>query len=277
MGITKKHAMPAVPAVYRPHGVALAMQPKMAAPAFRGPGIARLPPVPPPFRPGPRAVLQRAKREITAQEHNYVVVPNQDDWYEKHARQRISHFVTVILQVWHVFHEMKKSHAPNALRRMSSTVSPTAEAQVGQGNYGASAGKLDAAHLMNTSVRSDVMLQGMTVTSSQEEMIKALRTMSGATTMQLKADNVGPEKVIDSCMTSFAQLWCAQCDAGNAPPSAESMVAALTHECLTRLNASAKSANVNYQSAIAGVNWAASNAASNVAHEIGPWTKQFGQ
>jgi hypothetical protein len=217
--------------------------------------------------------IQRS-RDIHAQAHDYIVPP-QPDWYRQHVTQRVTHFVTVILKVWHVVHTARNSGPAPGLRRMGSAVSANAEAQVGQGNYGATAGKLDAAHLMNTTVRANVLLQGWTPTSIQEEMIKDLYAQSGATTMQLKADNVGPDKVIDRCMTEYAGQCATACDAGHAPPAADTMINALTTLCLQRLQASAKQHRPNYQEAITGVNNAVSGGASRVEDEITPWLKDF--
>lgn len=243
-----------------------------AKPAGAVPAFARAIPVRAAARP-PAAVIQRASRDKMEQSHNYIV-PAQDGWYQQHVTLRISHCVQVILKVWHVLHEAKKTHAASSLHRMASVVSPTAEAQVGVGNYGATGGKLDAAHLMNTTVRSDLLLSGMTVSSTQEAMIRDLYTMSGATTMQLKGDNVGPDKVIDTCMTEFAAECAAECDSGAAPADAVTLVKLLTDKCHKRLTASKKHAKANYMSAIAGVA-AATDDGHDVASEMVAWTNEY--
>lgn len=260
---------PMVPPVFQPHAGSKVAQAKLAGAV---PAFARAIPVRAAARP-PAAVIQRASRDKMAQSHNYIV-PAQIGWYQQHVTLRISHCVHVILKVWHVLHEAKKTHAASSLRRMASVVSPTAEAQVGVGNYGATGGKLDAAHLMNTTVRSDLLLSGMTVSSTQEAMIRDLYTMSGATTMQLKSDNVGPDKVIDTCMTEFAAYCATKCDGGVAPVDSATLVTWLTGKCNERLTASTKSANANYVSAIAGVA-AATHAGHDVAFEMDAWTKDY--
>jgi hypothetical protein len=46
-----------------------------------------------------------------------------------------------------------------------------------------------------------------------------LRTVSGATTPQLKSDNVGPDKVIDSYQTKFKNAYLKDVSSGNIIPA----------------------------------------------------------
>ena len=159
---------------------------------------------------------------------------------------------------------------------MSSSISSIAEAQVGAGNYGATGGKLDAAHFMNTTVRDEVLAQGQHLTTQQEKALAELRFASAATTMQLKSNNVGPDKVIDSCMTAFTQTCAKNGDAGQAVPSVQAAIVALADACLLALNSSPKTGNDNYQEAIAGVQ-AARDAAPwdvDISSECALWAKE---
>lgn len=249
---------PSVPPVYNP---------------FAGQAILpKMPPIVRPAAPGARAVIQRA-REKTEQNMNYLLVPT-PDLYTQHVTQRITHFVTVLLEVWHVVLHAK-ANATGSPQKMGNSVSAIAEAQVGGGIYTGSFAKTDAAHLMNTTVRSDNLLKGWSPSSTQEQMIQALHTASAATTPQRKADNVGPDKVIDSCMTVLAQSWAARCDKGEAVPSAASLIAEVKAKCLASLKSNRKSINANYQQALAGINAVDERSTSDVSNEYELWIKAF--
>ena len=169
--------------------------------------------------PGTRvhAVIQRS-REKTEQSMNYLLIPT-PDLYTQHVTQRITHFVTVLLKVWHVV-QHAKANATGTPQKMGASISATAEAQYGSGIYTGSFPKTDAAHLMNTTVSSDSLVKGWNPSGTQAEMIKALHVASAATTPQRKVDNVGPDKVIDTCMTKLSANWAARCDKGEAVPAA---------------------------------------------------------
>lgn len=206
---------------------------------------------------------------------DYLLVPS-PDLYKQHVKQRITHFVTVLMQVWFVVtHAKAQPPGVGKLRRMASSVSPTAEAQAGVGIYHGSFPNTDAAHLMNTTVRSGNLQQGWTPSSTQTEMINALYTASAATTPQRKADNVGPDKVIDTCMTELAKSWAARCDKGEKLPTADSLVNEAVVACQKALQASSKQGNDNYQLAIAGLGLVDQRAIDDVSREIALWTVRF--
>ena len=131
---------------------------------------------------------------------------------------------------------------------------------------------------MNTTVRSDVLSEGQNLTTPQEEALKELRIASAATTMQLKTNNVGPDKVIDTCMTDFTQTCASQGDAGKPVPSVSVAVTALADACIQALETSAKSAQGNYQEAIAGVKAAKEDGIwdTDIAADVQLWAKENG-
>lgn len=155
------------------------------------------------------------------------------------------------LMAW-TYHAWARKQANQAqLRRLSSAIAPTAEAQVGRGCYGGPGGKLDAAHLMNTTIRSDVLAAGQQLTPGQQAALGDLRTYSAATSMQLKSNNVGPDKVIDMQMTLFTQECARKGDRGEPVMRAEQAVKWLGNMCLQALQGN--SGQADYQGAIAGV------------------------
>jgi len=120
---------------------------------------------------------------------------------------------------------------------MGACFSPHADVQSGTGfrNPQIVYGKLDAAHLMNTSVKQDILTQGIqhvpNHTQDQWDALNELREVSAATTTQRQADNVGPDKVIDGCMTTLIAQWAAACDNGQAPPDAGALMNLLCDLC----------------------------------------------
>lgn len=232
-----------------------------------GPAVFR----PTPGIPGP-LLIQRA-RVMSDPGVNYYLVPD-PELYRNHVKQRITHFVTVMMMVWHtVLHA--KGKATGKLRRMGSSVSLKAEAQAGVGCYNTPMGNVDAAHLMNTTVRSGHLKEGWVPSQAQAEMIDALNQMSGATTPQLKANNVGPDKKIDTCMSNMVTQWAASCDQGNAVPSAALLVKAIRDACLHSLNTAKKSANANYVTAIAGLQLVDERSAADVQRDYDIWVSKF--
>jgi hypothetical protein len=220
-------------------------------------------------------VIQQAREKWT-QDHDYIV-PEQQGWYRQHVAQRISFCANLTLKVLllHAF----LSGGPNQgqLRRASSSFAFKAEGQVGTGNYGATGGKLDAAHFMNTTIRPDVLLQGQThLSATQEEAITELKFLSSATTMQLKQNNVGPDKVIDSCMTDFTQAMAQAVDLGGPVPSADQLVQTLGNACLLALQGSPNAGQANYVEAIAGVNDALGASTWAIDNDVKLWREQHG-
>lgn len=223
------------------------------------------------------AAIQRA-REMFEQSHNYMVV-DQPGWYRQHVKQRMEHTVNVLLRVlWYHIGRQKGAYQP-LLRRASSSMSQAAEAQAAGGVYIMGGPKHDAAHLMNVTVRDSVLAEGQHLSADQVSALEELRLMSAATTMQLKGNNVGPDKVIDTCTTAFTQKWARQVDRRNPLPDAEQLVEELANDCLTSLKANKKSANANYQEAIAGATDALGDAASighNINEDVKLWLQEQG-
>lgn len=132
-------------------------------------------------------------------------------------------------------------------------MSQKAEAQAAGGVYLKGGPKHDAAHLMNVTVRDDRLAMGQGLTANQSLALQELRVMSAATTMQLKENNVGPDKVIDGCITTFTQYWAGQVDAGAPLPNATFLINNLATACGTALAANPKAGTPAYADAIAGV------------------------
>jgi hypothetical protein len=217
----------------------------------------------------PKAV----KREMFDQKHDFIV-PEQTGWYQSHVKQRIAHCVTLNLKVWSYHLWAKQQATGAAMRRMASAISDKAEAQAGVGNYGATGGKLDAAHLMNTTVRHKVLSEGQNLTPEQTKALEELNLQSAATTMQLKTNNVGPDKVIDTCMTQFKTDCAALGDAGKPVPKGKDAVQALAKACLLALQSSDKAQEDNYKQAIAGVT-AALDVSWDIDNEVEKWTLEY--
>ncbi|WP_028105149.1 hypothetical protein [Pseudoduganella violaceinigra] len=218
-------------------------------------------------------VIQRASRDKMPQAMDYVLVPN-PDLYRQHVKQRITHFVAVMMKVWRA-NSHAKANSTGTPHGMGSAISSTAEAQVGVGIYKGSFPKTDAAHLMNTTVRSDKLMHGWSPSTKQTEMLNVLYSSSAATTPQHKVDNVGPDKVIDSCMTTLKIRWSARCDKGEAVPDAASLVKEAVAECLQALGSSSNAGQANYQVAIAGVNLVDGSSVFDVEREYAIWSQEF--
>jgi len=220
--------------------------------------------------------IQMMKRKMMEQEHDFIV-PEQPGWYRAHVKRRIQHCANLTLRVWkyHAWAQGRAAYQPQ-LRRMGSGIAPTAEAQVGEGNYSATGGKLDAAHFMNTTIRSDVLAEGQHLTATQEEALRELFTASAATTMQLKSYNVGPDKVIDGCMTTFTQNCARLGDAGQPVRGARWAVDELGNLCLTKLTNSKKSQRWSYQEAIAGVREAMdASSVFDIQSDVDLWATKY--
>ena len=211
---------------------------------------------------------------------NFIIHPT-PGWYQTHVRLRIDICVNLTLRVWK-YHAWARSQATQANRTgpppMSSCIATKAEAQAGVGNYGihVPVGKLDAAHLMNTTIRSKVLAQGQPLTQNQMDALVELTTASAATTTQLKRDNVGPDKVIDTCMTAFTQACADAEDHGIAPPPAAVLVQKLGKACWQALSASANFSNPNYQAAMEAVKEAMSQDPWAIDYDVQEWTRTHG-
>ncbi len=219
-----------------------------------------------PLLPGrPAGAIQRM-RSMMEQKHNFILLEQGE--YKKHVYNRIRHCVNMYLRVW-IYHAWASGGAYSGqLRRAQSTISSKAEVQVGSGdysgNYSTSGLKVDAAHLMNTSIRDDVLAQGQNLDAKRLGVLKELKEASGATTMQTKANNVGPDKKIDTCMSTFAADCTKEMDKGTAVPKAEDLLKLLSGSCLAALKKSKKATkDQGYIEAIAGCQVAADNAAGD--------------
>jgi hypothetical protein len=139
--------------------------------------------------PQKSSVVQRA-RDMLPYSLNYVLVPNTSmDTYKQHVQMRTRHFFNVVL------------NAVLEMQRQKGTVKPGmftdhAKAQEAKGYRLGSEpeSKLDAAHLMNTT-----LIPGSFPTKT--ERVEQLYRSSAATTTQFQKANVGPDKLIDSQQT----------------------------------------------------------------------------
>jgi hypothetical protein len=222
-------------------------------------------------------VVQCGKRKIIGPGLNYVVLPTQttqttpnkklktgpdiveqSSAYSEHVMLRVKICLHFVLQVLH-YAKWAKDAKRNPAFKMTGVFAPNAEQQVAVGNnklhLGTNVVKSDASHLVNTSIRAAAMKKGMSSILGQKhiEEIQDLEVESGATTLQLKVDNVGPDKVIDSCMTEFTNEYSRLEDENKPTPSATELLQKLTDLCLGRLTKHAKAANPNYKEAIEGV------------------------
>lgn len=217
------------------------------------------------------------KRKAIEAGIDYMLIPT-NDAYRRHVSLRIRHCVTLTLEIW-TYHAWAQKQSNQAqLRRMSSAIAPTATAQAGKGCYGGPSGKLDAAHLTNTTAKVDVLLEGQGhLTPDQEKGVRELETFSAATTPQLKGDNIGPDKVIDTCMTQFTQECAQEGDKGGAVVRAEQAVQWLGNMCKKALEGNPNSGEANYQQAIEGVRDAMRDPglAAEIQKEVKKWAEKY--
>jgi hypothetical protein len=198
--------------------------------------------------------IQMMKRNMIEQEHNFMLIPQDGSLYENHVRDRLKHFVSVMMKLC-IYYFWAKNQGVKKV--MSQMVSETAEVQVSSGIYTQSM-KIDAAHLMNTSLRPDYMKSGLTLSSKQEYAINELHKISGATTPQLKSNNVGPDKVIDRCMSDFRSQ--VEVYFSTAVPNSGTLIGLLADSCENKLKIkyaeklkSGKTPSGNYAGAINGI------------------------
>lgn len=244
--------------------------PPPPATRYGAPGAVQAKPMPKPHAGPPPVGAIQMSREKMEQEHDFVLVPSDDSVYRRHVRDRIRHCVLVLkrlsyFQVW--------AKGQGTTKSMSSMVSKNAEVQVATGIYTQSI-KMDAAHLMNISIRPDALKSGLALTTQQEAAVEELQKLSGATTPQLKSNNTGPDKVIDRCMSEFRsaveQSW------ATGVPDTRVMINYLGTLCLGKLRQSKKSGNANYQAAIAGVQDAMQGTVWEIDEDCAIWAKSYG-
>lgn len=147
------------------------------------------------------------KRKLEESGLDYVLVPDvKKTRYGDHVGQRAEAFCLLLYKVALL---CKKYQPPQPFTQY---LTDHAEIQVDQGIYAKDREKIDAAHLCNTSFKSDKFVGPLTGLSATEAealsgYCRALCTLSGATTPQAKSDNVGPDKVIDSFQTEFKNKY----------------------------------------------------------------------
>lgn len=208
------------------------------------------------------------------QEFNYAMVPGdtsakQNEFYSEHVTLRMKHFTAVIMRV--ICFERWSSTERHGRLNLSQMLSQNAEAQVSIGMYN-DLYKLDAAHLMNTTVKPDVMKQGITLTLAQAAAVDDLEVMSAATTMQYKANNVGPDKVIDRCMSDFVAGY----GYSLFMPRADGILTEIADSCITRLSGSKKSSKDNYAAAIEGAQAAKLMNTGDIDADVEQWAESLG-
>lgn len=160
-----------------------------------------------------------AERDKQASGLGYMMMPTSstDKLYSVHVGMRTDAF---LLLVFNVAHLLLKYGLPGPY---SKYLSDKATVQVDSGVYGPSFGKIDAAHLCNTSFQHD---QFLTAYSAKHGVVplevaayaRDLYISSGATTPQLKVNNVGPDKVIDNYQVDFKNYVLGQVEKAQTAP-----------------------------------------------------------
>lgn len=174
--ITPQRKSPAAPAVSRQHQRGIA--PRETAFKTKTPPVLKS-----------SSVVQRMRHHLPY-ELGYVVVPDTTmDSYTQHVKMRTRHFFRVVLNAVLEMQRQKRTVTPNLFTN-------TAKAQEAKGyRLGKEAeDKLDAAHLMNTTLVTGAF-------ADENEWVESLYRSSAATTTQFQKSNVGPDKVIDSQQT----------------------------------------------------------------------------
>jgi len=208
-------------------------------------------------------------REKEEQAHNFMLVPSSAEEYFQHVIMRLRHFVLMMKRLI-IFANWAKGQGVD--KKITTMASAKAEVQVGTGLRGPL--RIDAAHLMNVSIRSTQMSSGLVLTPQQAQAVEELKHLSGATTPQLQSNNVGPDKVIDRCMTEFRNdidlKW-----VGAAVPSAQVMLNDLANKCLNALGTASKAAEPHYQTAIAAAQQAKTQTTWEIDVDCQIWKEQY--
>ena len=247
---------------------------------------------------GPSKIIKKHRKKFE-QSFNYAVVPGkskpepfvnetmkkimerrglkyvpevQKDPYVEHVALRVRHCAMVMMKVLKFYNW---ASGQGVVKNWSNIFSKKAEVQVSDGIY-TDTYKVDAAHLMNISVRPTELESGMLLTPDQKKATGDLERISGATTMQYKANNVGPDKVIDTTMTQFIEVFNATWVGSSNFPTASAVVSKLSDMCIANLSQSSKSGNENYQQAIAGVKDAKAKVNWAIDFDVGMWAFQYG-
>ena len=185
--VTKQQAdeskrKPIAPPVYRPEAKKV-LQPKVISPP-------RKPPTRKPPTLKGSSVVQRMRRDMLPYELGYVIKPDTGmESYTQHVKMRTRQFFRVVLNAVLEMQRQKGKVTPGLFTNI-------AKAQEAKGyRLGKEAeDKLDAAHLMNTTLVPGSF-------GTQNEWVQTLYRMSAATTTQFQKSNVGPDKQIDSQQT----------------------------------------------------------------------------
>lgn len=195
-----------------------------------------------------------------------------EDSYKEHVTRRIHYFALLMMKAYRF---LQWANLQGANLTFSDIISKTARVQVGTGIKGGFVGNTDAAHLVNTSIVSSTMIiQSLALSKDQKNAIKELEFESGATHNILKADNVGPDKVIDTCMTEYIKELDAHLQTNSLDQ--KTIIDELITSCSTSLKASKKSNNGNYLLAFLGVQAARQNPPWNADEEAENWAKANG-
>jgi len=150
------------------------------------------------------------KREKIDQNINYVARPDKGpikENYKEHVRNRVRNHIYLLRKTARLCIKYKPT------KRYKHYLSDKASVQVGEGVYATGVNQnLDAAHFCNTSFESNAFLVDIKGSVPNPSIgltlyCKDTRTFSGATSPQLKYDNVGPDKVIDTFQTYYKDLF----------------------------------------------------------------------
>lgn len=228
-----------------------------------------------------KTAIKKGKREQYPAGIDAFKMPSKKG-YAQHVVQRMTHTVTVLKKAVELREQVVQANVGKKLRRAQSMFSLTAEAQAGTGARKTSAAPgrqaIDAAHLMNTTFRPDVVLENTQPTIKQTEVAEDLRLQSAATTNQLQSDNVGSDKVIDGVTTKFIQAITKDIDAGKQIPKTKDLIDKLMSDVLQALKSNAKK-KVEYKPAIDALNKAYTEEIDNLVanidtDEMKPWRKE---
>jgi len=253
------------------------------------------------YRP-PAGIIQKMNRIKEEQTHNFLQMPDynteqtsfltlpqmvrtdvggiqtvtlqtntvREDIYRSHVCRRIAYYAITMHKVGIVIQFAK---GQNKSKKFREVTSDTAELQTGTGLYLSGIYKLDAAHLSNVSIYIERLAMGLTLTEGQKQALKDLANSSGATSPQLKRNNVGPDKVIDTCMTQYRHILDGYLKT-NVILKAGDIIQELGGICIGALMKSPKAGESNYQSAIAGVEDAKKNSPWDLT-DAEQWAREY--
>lgn len=200
--------------------------------------------------PGHRPVIQRMEaRENIPITLDTTLHPANQDHYKNHVYMRIKIFALVLVRLIALIRSYETEHG-KITGPITSFMAKKANVQAGKGfriksdNKKDKKKKFDAAHLVNVSVESSAILRKLQkLTSIQKLAVRELRIITSSTTTQYQTDNVGPDKVIDTCMTLVSQKILSEKPSLLSPSDVITSICTL---CLRHLSSHKNSKKLNY-------------------------------